>query len=110
MDKTFLEKILNTYSVSGFEDQARKQFINYLTPFVDYIDTEYMGNCYTYIGSDCKNDKSASVLIEAHIDEIGFQVQHINSNGLINIIPIGGLDKKVLAGQVVEIYKRNGRY
>ena len=49
MDKTFLEKILNTYSVSGFEDQARKQFINYLTPFVDYIDTAFFKVAEAYL-------------------------------------------------------------
>ncbi len=108
MDKTFLEKLLNTYSVSGFEDQARKQFINYLTPFVDYIDTDYMGNCYTYIGSDCKNDKSASVLIEAHIDEIGFQVIYIDDNGYIYMRKNGGIDVNCIPGSQVVIQTSSG--
>ena len=110
MDKTFLEKILNTYSVSGFEDQARKQFINYLTPFVDYIDTDYMGNCYTYIGSDCRNDKSASVLIEAHIDEIGFQVIYIDDNGYVYIRANGSVDAQCVPGSQVDIITSSGEY
>ena len=53
MDINFLNKILNTYSVSGFENQAGKLFIDYLKPFVDSTDTDPMGNCYAYIGNNC---------------------------------------------------------
>lgn len=108
MDTNFLNNILNTYSVSGFENQARRLFIEYLTPFVDSIDIDHIGNCYAYIGDDCKSDKSVSVLIEAHIDEIGFQVIYIDDKGYIYMRKNGGIDVNCIPGSQVVIQTSSG--
>lgn len=49
-----------------------------------------------------------TILLSAHYDEIGFQVQYIMDSGLLCISPLGGLDLKILPGQVVEIYTKLG--
>ena len=108
MDINFLNKILNTYSVSGFENQAGKLFIDYLKPFVDSTDTDPMGNCYAYIGNNCRNDKTASVLIEAHIDEIGFQVIYIDDKGYIYMRKNGGIDVSCIPGSQIVIQTSSG--
>ncbi len=49
-------------------------------------------------------DKTAeTVLIEAHIDEIGLIVTDIE-NGFLKVAPIGGVDAKMLAGMRVKIH------
>ena len=40
MDINFLNTILNTHSVSGFENEIREEFLNYTKQFVDSIDTD----------------------------------------------------------------------
>ena len=92
MDLNFLNTILNTHSVSGFENQAGKLFLDYLTLYVDSIDMDPIGNCYAYLGNERKGDKSLKFLIEAHIDEIGFQVIYIDEQGYIYIRKNGGID------------------
>ena len=104
-DLEFLEQLLTTAIPSGYETVEGSSLIQ---SYFEKLGLKVVLN--TKLGTVAyKQGKGPKkILISAHYDEIGFQVQHINSNGLINIIPIGGLDKKVLAGQVVEIHKRNG--
>lgn len=108
MNKEFLEKLLKTSSPSGYEDEALEVFKNecYNDSTV-VVEEDMMGN----VGITTKSNltmKNMSgdlsyIMISAHIDEIGFQVQHITESGLINIIQIGGPDLKVLAGAEVLI-------
>lgn len=104
-DLEFLEQLLTTAIPSGYETIEGSSLIqNYFEKLgLKVVLNTKLGTVAYKQGKGPKK-----ILISAHYDEIGFQVQYINSNGLINIIPIGGLDKKVLAGQVVEIHKRNG--
>lgn len=44
-----------------------------------------MGNYYAYLGNECIDDMSLKILIKAHIDEIGFQVEYIDDSGFIYI-------------------------
>lgn len=109
MNKEFLEKLLRTSSPSGYEDEALEVFKNECLSKKGTIivEEDMMGN----VGITTKSNltmKNMSgdlsyVMISAHIDEIGFQVQHITESGLINIIQIGGPDLKVLAGAEVLI-------
>ena len=105
-DLEFLEKLLMTAMPSGYEtiDGAYliRDYLSRQGNFKEILNTSLGSFAYK------QGNGPKKILISAHYDEIGFQVQHINSNGLINIVPIGGLDKKVLAGQVVEIYTRRG--
>ena len=80
MDINFLNTILNTHSVSGFENEMREEFLKYTKEFVDSIDVDKMGNAYASIvrGTDSK-----IYLLEAHMDEIGFQVVYIDDNGYV---------------------------
>lgn len=108
MDVNFLDAILNTHSVSGFENKAGKLFLDYLTPFVDSTDIDYMGNCYAYIGNEHTNDKLVNILIEAHIDEIGFQVIYIDDKGYIYLRKNGGIDVNCIPGSQVVIQTSSG--
>jgi endoglucanase len=47
-------------------------------------------------------------MIDAHIDEIGFLVKHIDENGFIYFATIGGFDSTTLPGNRVRIVGKNG--
>ena len=108
MELEFLNKLLATSSVSGFENQAGKLFLDYLTPFVDSTDTDSMGNCYACVGNNSTKDKTVSLLIEAHIDEIGFQVIYIDDRGYIYMRKNGGIDVNCIPGSQVVIQTSSG--
>lgn len=103
MDIDFLRKLLSTPSVSGFESAAVDVFKEYLFPYVDECYTDIIGNGYAIINKR-KNEHSLKVMIEAHIDEIGYQVIYINDGGFVYIRPNGGVDIQCLPGSQVVIY------
>ncbi len=109
MDINYLNTLLNTHSVSGFENQAGKLFLDYITPYVNSIDTDTMGNCYAYLGNECIDDMSLKILIKAHIDEIGFQVVYIDEQGFIYIRKNGGIDVHCIPGSQVVIQTSSGK-
>lgn len=44
------------------------------------------------------------VLLDAHIDQIGFIITHIDANGFVRVGACGGVDRRVLEGQEVILY------
>lgn len=108
MELTFLNELLNISSVSGFEHNAGNLFLNYLEPYVSHIEKDVMGNSYAYIGSDKNESNHVKYMIEAHIDEIGFQVIYINDMGYIYIRRNGGVDLHCIPGSQVVVQTISG--
>jgi endoglucanase len=46
-------------------------------------------------------------MLAAHMDEIGFIVNHIDESGFVRFIPLGGFDPKTLTSQRVVIHGKN---
>ncbi len=107
MDLNFLNTILNTHSVSGFENEAREEFLNYTKEFVDSTDVDKMGNAYASIA---RSTDSKIYLLEAHMDEIGFQVVYIDDNGYVYIRANGSVDAQCVPGSQVDIITSSGEY
>ena len=96
-----LKKICETAGAPGFEDRVRELVIKEVSPFVDSIDIDNMGNVITLIKG---KDRKKSVMIGAHMDEIGFIVTHIDNNGFLKFHPLGGFDPKTLTSQRVIVH------
>lgn len=105
MKNKFLEEILLTSTVSGFEAQGREAFANYLKPFVNRIETDCLGNTMTYRIS---SSNVPMIMIEAHIDEIGFQVIYVDDNGCVFLRRNGGIDMQCVVGSKVVIATDSG--
>lgn len=107
MDTTFLNKLLNTIGVSGFESDVCQTFADYIKENADSIHTDTMGN----VIAQMKGTKPTgpSIMIEAHADEIGFQVLHIGESGLIYIRRNGGIDEQCLPGSQMIIQTPKGK-
>jgi endoglucanase len=96
-----LKKICETAGAPGYEDRVRELVIKQVSPFVDSIDIDNMGNVITLIKG---KDRKKSVMIGAHMDEIGFMVTHIDNNGFLKFHPLGGFDPKTLTSQRVIVH------
>ena len=51
-------------------------------------------------------DAPVRVLLAGHVDQIGLVVTHIDDNGFIYTLPIGGWDPQQLIGQRMTIWTR----
>lgn len=105
MTNNFLEDILSVSTVSGFESIGSEAFVNYLKPYVDRIEIDCLGNAMAY---RIASSSAPMVMIEAHIDEIGFQVIHIDDNGCIYLRRNGGIDMQCVVGSKVVITTDTG--
>lgn len=95
-----LKTISETAGAPGFEKRIRDFLISELKPLVDSLSVDSMGNLIAFRKG--KTDKR--LMLAAHMDEIGFIVKHIDDNGFIRFIPLGGFDAKTLTAQRVIIH------
>lgn len=99
----FLLDLLRTNSPSGNEIQASKLFLDYLKPYCD-VYTDILYNTIAIINPDAE----IKILIDAHIDEIGLQITHIDESGFLRFRRIGGIDAAVMPGTEVVILGGKG--
>ncbi|MCS7098187.1 MAG: M42 family metallopeptidase [Candidatus Methanomethyliaceae archaeon] len=97
-----LKKISEAPGISGFEYGIAEIVKKELKEYVDKIEEDKLGNLYAYKGNGQK-----TIMITAHMDEIGLMVKHIDDRGFIRFAKIGGVPDHVLLGQRVQVH---GKY
>ena len=110
-EKKFLFDLLNTPSPSGFEAEGQRKWAGYVRQYVDQVDNDHYGNTWGVLkGSAKATEKSttSSLMLEAHADEIGFMISYIADNGYIRIMRIGGSDRAIVRGRVVQLLGDKG--
>ncbi len=85
--KDLIKKLTEISSPSGNEDDIRAFIEKEIKKHCDYTETDVMGNLIAKIDGK-KNGKT--VLFDAHMDEIGVMVNHIDDNGFLRFTAIGG--------------------
>lgn len=95
-----LAEICEASGAPGYEQRIREIVIREVTPLVDDISTDNMGN----VTAIKKGRMDKKVMIGAHMDEIGFIVTHIDDNGFLRFHTLGGFDPKTLTAQRVIVH------
>lgn len=103
--KDLLKKLSNTHGISGYEDDVRKVVKEEIEEFVDEIKVDAMGNLIAI-----KNGGKPSVMIAAHMDEIGLMVKHIDKKGFINFVKFGGWFDQTLLNNRVMLHTEKGDF
>ncbi len=103
--KQFLEKLLITPSPTGFEGSGVQVWKNYVDQFANEVVTDAYGSCAAKISI---SGDVATVMLEAHCDEIGMVVQHISENGFVYINKLGGSDSTIARAKKVFIHNKRG--
>ncbi len=73
-----------------------------LSELVDTVEMDAMGNVIAMRRGNSEN--APTILLEAHLDEIGFLVTHIDENGFVHVAAAGGVDERVLTAQPVIVH------
>ena len=100
IDVALLKKMCETPGAPGFETAIRNEVMSELHGLVDDVVVDNMGNLI----ATKKGTGDKSVMIAAHLDEIGFIVSHIDDDGFIRMHPLGGFDPKTLTAQRVIVH------
>lgn len=103
---SFLEKLLDAPSPSGYEQPAQRVFREYVASFSDEISTDVMGNVIAKIAGKGKN--LPRVMVVGHTDEIGLQVKYIDDKGFLYFAAVGGVDAHLTPGKRVNVHTSSG--
>ena len=95
-----LKEICEVAGTSGFEQRIREVVLREVTPLVNEVSIDNMGNVVAV--KNGKGDKR--VMIGAHMDEIGFIVTHVDDKGFVRFHTLGGFDPKTLTAQRVVVH------
>jgi putative aminopeptidase FrvX len=103
--REFLFRLLNLPSPTGFEAEAQKTWIKYISRYSDSVDNDAYGNAWaTFKGQK----PGLTLMLEAHADEIGFIVQNISDEGYLYLNRIGGSDRAIARGKRLRILGDRG--
>ncbi len=102
--KSLLRDLHDRMGVSGCEQEVIKYVYDAIKPHCDEIKVSTFGNI---VATKKGSRKGPSVVVAAHLDEIGFVVRSITPNGFLLIDKIGGVpDSVVLSRNVLVSTKR----
>ena len=94
---TELTKTLCTLcGTSGREDEIRNYIINEIKLFADEITVDPLGNLIVF--KKGKNKPKKKVMLDAHMDEVGFIITAINADGTLLFDCVGGINTSVMTG------------
>ncbi|MFL7870576.1 MAG: M42 family metallopeptidase [Anaerolineales bacterium] len=98
-----LEKLCNACAVSGDEGEVRKIVLEEVKPFADEVKVDALGNVLvTRLGGGKNRPR---VMLDAHMDEVGFILVSDEGDGLYRFETVGGIDARHLVGKPVLVGK-----
>jgi len=100
--KALIQKLVETFSPSGFESPIRQIVRTEIEQIADEIQVDALGNLIARIGPRGEGQHSQGtrqkIMLAAHMDEIGVIVTHIDDNGFARFTTLGGVQPRNLSG------------
>jgi endoglucanase len=100
-----LRKLLTAPGPSGYETAPAAVWREGASAFAD-VETDHVGSVVARVKGTADGPLLAIV---GHIDEIGVIVTHIDDDGFLHFIGVGGWDAQILVGQRVELTTLGGQ-
>ncbi len=87
-----LKRLCSAKGVSGREDSVCGLIRGEIAPFADSVTIDHNNNVIAKVGDvDAHN-----IMLDAHLDEIGFVVTYIDEGGFLKVAQSGGMDMRVM--------------
>ncbi|OAV43444.1 M42 family metallopeptidase [Lewinella sp. 4G2] len=102
LNLSLLKSICAAPGVSGYERRIRNLIHEEVKGLADEVQIDNMGNLIAIR----RGKGNKRVMVAAHMDEIGFIVNHVDEKGFVRFLPLGGFDPKTLTAQRVLIHGR----
>lgn len=97
INKDLLKKLCLAFGPSGNEDEVRNIIINEVKNFAGDYYTDKIGNLIAFKkGAEVPEKKR---LFIAHMDEVGFMVSSVDSDGYLKFKNLGGIESSVILGK-----------
>ena len=103
-----LKDFMLTEALSGYEKKMAYKLKEYFERYTKDVIIDKIGNVIAkFPGTD---DSSPSVMVFAHMDQLGFIVRKIEENGFFQVDRLGGIPEKILPALNVSVGTINGEY
>ena len=105
--KKNLHELCLISGLSGYEDDVRRYLYHQLDSSNLKSTTDVLGNLICTLPG---NKNLPSIMLFAHMDQLGFVIKKIEENGFIRIERLGGVPEKALTSQEMVIKNNKGQY
>ncbi|MGE4277759.1 MAG: M42 family metallopeptidase [Lawsonibacter sp.] len=105
--ETVLGRLCALSGPSGFEHEVARAAAELLRPWMDEVAVDRMGNVVGV--RRCGKADAPKLLLDAHLDEIGFLVTG-HEQGFLRFAPLGGVDPRMLPDREVTILTQPPRF
>ncbi len=99
-----LKRLCTPMGVSGAEEEACAAAAALLREFAPDARADAFGCVSGTVG--VHSEKKKTLLLEAHIDEIGFIVTYLEEGGFLRVANCGGTDRRLYAAQTVTVHSK----
>ena len=108
LELKYFKEITQLNAVSGNEKEVAEYLINEYSKLNLELIKDNLGSIYALKRSKEKNP--LKVMIDAHMDEVGFIVKDIKNNGMIEPYPIGGINFNTVLSSRLKLKNNKGEY
>lgn len=103
-----LQALSLAYGASGHEQAVRQTVLEQLPAWARRLTkTDAAGNLVLSLGSG-RDGHAPDIVFDAHMDEIGYQVTRIESDGRLQVEELGGFYGRYYLGHVMLVHTGNG--
>lgn len=99
-----LERLCNASAVSGDEREVRSIILEQAKPLADEVKVDALGNVLA-VRHAREAENPLRVMVDAHMDEVGFMIVSDEEGGLYRFVKVGGIDERTLPGKTVLVGK-----
>ncbi len=99
MNIKLLKQLCETPGLPGAEEPVKKIIKKEFEKLTKEVSEDVLGNIIAHIPG-----KGPKLVLDAHTDEVGFMVNHIDKRGFVRVTSLGGMDPRVFYGQRLIIY------
>ncbi len=96
-----LERLCNAVAISGDEGEVRKIVLEEVKPYADEVKVDALGSVLATKRGAARN--RLRVMLDAHMDEVGFMIVGDDEDGLYCFETVGSIDVRHLAGKQVQV-------
>lgn len=107
--KTIQRELSDIIGVSGYEKPVVDYIIPHIEDHVDKFWVDRLGSLLAIKNGNSTSDIPEKIMLDAHTDEIGFMISHIEKRGFLRFVAIGGWDTRILPGQAVKVLGDNSK-
>ena len=100
-----LKKLCRANGISGFEEEIASLSGELLKEAgADRVYTDALGSVHAVF--EPSGETLRTVLLDAHMDEVGLMVSDICENGMLKFVNVGGIDPRILPAMRVKVHGR----